>query len=1159
MAIEVTEQTISGFNQVVSGTIPVGLNKTFWVSRTNDILGSIKIYPDLEEFVQLNPNIMLVGTQAVINQHVRSGTTFASTIYTLKVIPEIADIPLSLNADDSNYYLNYWEELAKLDLTQLATVYEYAPDINGLKPPFPYIDNPSAEASWGENYEPGTSKWLRSRNTDTLFPSTSIYKDWSRPLPINGNFVDGDYTQNLFIRAAVTPSLPPALIDGIANNEPEGWADIPTVGTDPLYEIRGQKDKYGNLKSQWIGPFLIPEDEDLIRYNSNSTPNPNTIVNISTPATDGSQADTDLITAGWIKTFDPTIHKYRAKRSENAPNDYTTWNIDKISEESGEYIDRIYKLFPDSIDFDSLTFITDNTPTGNDPISNVQGLPRNEGWSDVQLTEGDVTINCYSEARKFIDGSLKTPWTSPRPFTGKNVYIDYIRSNGETSFKYANSDDLANNISDPVSITLTAFLFKGNNEVTQNLSYKWFKIYNNKNAIIVDPDVDTPLATTKDIVVTPTDIATKAIFRCYTTLAINGGDDLVFVEEESILDITDGDDAKSLTISSDTPIVLYDTTNSAFSVDNIAIRGFQNFLDGVTFYWYKDDGAGNWISLVGNADYTLANKSLSIATVDLFTANGNKENARFALSTSSTIANVEDVDEFYDIFTISKLSSAGVGAAGQDAYTIVLSNEVDSIILDRATGLPQAGEIGNTGTVTTNVSVYDGTTKLAAGTDYTITVADTEPDISFTASDTGSEYLVYIDTWTATTIRKVNAVITVTIGSVVINKNFTVSSNLDDAGALIGFVDIAATSVNKGLSFLPQERNPITLEAVLDQNGTKINPANFGGNVVWYFNNALTTTNLSGTKNINKTINRVDVDNNLSVKAKINYNNVDYFTTPVNIDDITDGKQYIAYHRYPSTIPAEPLAIPTKPSDITVTAFNALGNNDLLDNNFYPTATLASYWFTLGTVNNIAGVDTIIWGIPLRNRGEKGEQGDTPDFIVTYYKANDTNTIPTVPQSNASRDQMLGNEWFPAPALTTGEFIFKASNTFNGSDFDNTAAFATNSWKVFRETPLDPDAPVDGVDGNTIEYRYQSSATEEFVTFTNSDRSAGTGWSTTKPSIRDNNYIFETQVYINSADAIIGTWSDPILVSVSPTEIIKEINLQTINDIQYQITNQQLY
>lgn len=1194
---------MSEFQELSTGFVPRNSNPRVWVARQEDILGGFHQYATLEDLIALHPNKMIQDMEIVVSQHTRGTKIFNRKKFQLKTVPTEADYPLSLTTTDGNYYQNFWEVIAENKVSE-SGVYEieYAPDVNGVKPAYPYIDNPGGEVNWSNTYEAGTSKWYRERFSNDVDSGTGIYTQWTVPLPLNGNFESGDYVANLFLRAASEPPLPGRYDDnGLLNNEPAGWLDIPPGGANPLYEIRAQKDLYGNLKTDWIGPFLIPEDEDLVRYNSQSTPNPNNLVDQSTPATNPSAADTALTDAGWVKTFDPSIHNYRAIRQENAPNDYTLWDITKIAEESGEYIDRIYKLFPENQDFDDATFIANNTPTGNNPIENPTGAAENVGWADTQHGETDTEVNCYSEARKFIDGSLKTTWSSPRPFTGKSVYADYIESTDNT-FKYPSPADMAAGTnSDPASITMTFKLFKGTNEITTGITYKWYKVYNNKSVIVVDPDVDPPLATTQAIVITPSDVDTKAIYRCYATLAVSGADDIVFTEEEFVVDITDGDDAKALVLGAETPIVVYDTVGTVFPTSLVKLIARQNFLDGTTFYWYKDNGVGTWIPLAtfasgsissvadagggqltittsaahglsdndrvnitgttnydgaytitnttgttfeitatwvatetGSWDqdfYTLTNQTLQINTDDLFLSNGAAQSARFAISTSSTAGNVENSNEFYDIATVSKLGSAGVGSDGADAITIVLSNEVDAAVIDRATGLPVAGEIGSSGRVKTVVTVYQGTTALQYGVDYTITGAGTG-NMSDTANVTwgqqanGNNGEIYIDAWTNTNVTKVNITIPVNVTGIgTINKNFTVDTTLDAAGALIAFLEIDSTSTNQSLSFTPANRNDIVLKAVLDQNGTAIPEANFDGNVVWKFGTLTTATNLSGTNNVNKTVTRLDVVGSQVVTAEITYNTITYTTPPITIDDITDAKTYRLFYDYGSDpVPAEPITKPAAPADTLVANFTSTFSDTITTTNWYRDAGDKTYFVVDGLVTpDVNGDDEILWGTPYRVRGEVGNQGDSPDFLVSYYIGTATSTPPSIAPSNASRDTMLSNSWLPTPNGIVSPFIWRADNTFNGSDIDNTAALAQNNWGVTL---------YNSQEGRYIEYRYQGSNTLSYSGFDNADRNAGTGWSTTKPSLDSFTYVYETGVYIEpGSNNIIGTWSTPVLVN----------------------------
>jgi hypothetical protein len=1070
---------MGAYQEVTTGYVPLGNNPRAWIARQQDILGGFHQYNTLEEFItNLHPDKMIVGMKIIINQHDRTGGKFPSKEFNLLTKPAVSDYPLSLTPIDSNYYLKFWE-ISKEFAVNEAGVYEiqYAGDINGVKPGYPYLSYPADEGAWSGTYDPTYSKWYRERRSDEIDIGTGIYLYWTAARSINGNFTTGDYIANLFIRAFSTPPLPARYdTDGSLNNDPAGWSDVPTgtLGTNgPLYEIRAQKDQYGSLKTDWLGPFLIPEDEDVVRYNSQSTPNPNTFPLTGTaynPLTEvandgvggepaGTNYDTDLTTAGWIEAFNPSLHNYRAQRIENAPNDYSSWVITKIAEESGEYIDRIYKLFPSNTIFDNQTFINDNTPTGSNPIENSELATENVGWSDVPLLDTDTHINCMSEAKKFFDGSLKTTWTSPKNSSGVSVYDAYIKSDGQNVFKYDSPGGLVS----PATITLTARLFKGLTEITTNLTYAWHKVYNNK--IIIAEGA--PIATTQAIVVSPADVSTKAIYKCYITLP-TGATALVFSEEEAIVDITDGDDAKSLALASDTPIITYnsvgpsgtdivsfadsaytpgvqttvtttaahlmtngaivtiatgggagtfngtytisdvteftfdiifvfattdtaDYTSTMFPVETVFLRGRQNFLDAITFYWYKYNGVA-WVALTNGVNgYTLTNQTLQINTVDLFASNGNQETARFALSTAALPANVEDVDEFFDITTVTKLSSIGVGAAGVDAVSIILSNELDSVILDRATLSPQTTpilEIGTTGRVKTLIKIYDGPIKLDYTTNWTITsiVSDTANVTFGHQTDGGTDREIYIATWTSIIARKVNGTITMDVGGIEYIKNFTVSSNLDDAGALIAYLKVNPSTTNTSLAFTPSNRNDIRLQAVLNQDETIIPVTAWNGITQWFYGTAVAGGAATSSGNIIggspaldlKTITRAEFTGSMSVYAKITYDGRVFVTTPINIDDILDAKQYRVYYNYAAAYDVdanEPLAVPGIPDgDGTPTSvFDAQFPSTGATSQWYRRPQSKTYFVCDGEVDIN---DTIIWGTAYRVKGEKGVQGD---------------------------------------------------------------------------------------------------------------------------------------------------------------------------------------
>src|SRR5690606_11469963 len=147
---------------------------------------------------------------------------------------------------------------------------------------------------------------------------------------------------------------------------PAGWyddiADVPGTGT--LWMIEAYKSMYGQLKETgWIGPKRIIENPNYLRYGRRATPNPNSIVSnkisgdglttwtpTSESAITGSTYDIELIANGWEST-DDGLNLFIAYRSDDTPG-YTSWQVEKIGEESGEFTDRAFKLFDINLDYD---------------------------------------------------------------------------------------------------------------------------------------------------------------------------------------------------------------------------------------------------------------------------------------------------------------------------------------------------------------------------------------------------------------------------------------------------------------------------------------------------------------------------------------------------------------------------------------------------------------------------------------------------------------------------------------------------------------------------------------------------------------------------------------------------------------------------------------
>jgi hypothetical protein len=1091
--IRPNQDNLDEFVQLPAGLIPANLNPRFWIVRQTDILGGFHQYTTLPDFLNLHPNKMEVGMEAIVVQHLTTeNTAFPTTTFTLTEIPDIADWPLSSDPADVNFYKKYWRTTQEFEFVTVDTVYQYAADDeNGNRPPYPYTSFPDAEDLWENEYDPAKNhKWLRYRNTDrsTVVSSRTIFLDWTIPLAIAGDFVEGDFVENRYRRAATIPTLPAStLADGTKNNEPAGWEDEPPTDTSAglLWEIRAQKNVRGQLKSNWIGPFLVPEDEDLVRWGQSDTPDPNTIVNQTTSAEANSQADLDLIGAGWVAEY-TTDALYKAQRALISANNYTPWEVIKVAGESGEYIERIYKLFPINFDFDNPTsaWQLENTPVGNDPVANTQGLARNEGWAYTPLLEDVTHINFYSEARKFFDGSLKTRWSNPKPWTPQDVFIDSIFAT-DNAFKFANKEDREAGInSDPEDIELTFLLKKGQEEITANLTYKWYIVYDNRDVIEVNPAVDVPLFETKTITVEPDDVNGKTIFRCYAYLDDADFDEPIeFVEEFSIVDITDGDDAKSLQVTTDSPIILYDDTPSeeGFSVDTIFIRAQQSFLTDIPFYWFQEVG-GNWVEIenedeeLNNRLWSVTKQAISIKTNGIFAENTTRQEKRFICSTDQ--ADPENDDAFFDIVTIAKLAALGTGAPGE-GYTIRLSDEVDVVILNTATTLPIAGEITNSGTAGTLIQVYKNGVRQTRGTDFTLgTITSDTANVTFNTENASNafDYKLFIATWTNNTARRVKATVPINIVGVdePIITQWIVTTNLDDAGAIIGDLAIASDSVNKTFNFTPANRQAIKLESRLYQNGTNIASSNFTANTNWYVDGVLNNTGRGGTNGSTKTINRSDVLSSASIYAVISFGGTTFTTTPLTINDLKDSRIYRLFHHF-NAEPNEPITPPTKPSNFNVTAtqdsrtvFEATYPNTGTATGWYRQPQANTFFATEATETGSGTTVTYVWGDVVRIRGERGVQGPSADFIVEMFKLHTSATTPpTVPASNATRQQMLNNGWAftPQGAGGSGSFLYKAVANFDGDKLSNLNANSDSPWFISRITPVDGTNGTNGATG----------------------------------------------------------------------------------------------
>jgi hypothetical protein len=714
------QDTLEGFIKVISSIIPNNLNPKLWVVRNVDIRGASQNFAELQELVDFHPFKMVRGMRATVQNFPTVGR---STDFKL-----VFDPGLMVDGNENSIvtidnYATYWQELETTTPSSVR-VYEYAPDgPGGGSPIYPYTL--AGESNWQPEFDAQKNhRWLRFRDDDVDANDDGIFDNWTVPISLN-SFQTGDYVENRFQRYALSKpdqdltllsdlenqrfyvintgnitidgatfesgyrfeynlsnsvvfgvgavlretNLAPSRINsqGQPNNEPAGWEDIPPLGTATLWIITAQKSVYGQLKSPWV-IRKIDERPNYVRYSYKSEPNPNTLVDNNTSASDGSQGDTDLINAGWIKTF--TDQTFMAYRDDDGVGGFTDWQIEKISGESGEYIDNVFKLYPINSDPDSPSVVA--------PVSRT---PENEGWSDSPLVETATTINFISSARKFFDNTLKTAWSNPVPYTGRSTYQDIISSDLGDEFKInpnTNPPEIA-----PLLITLTNKIYKGADKIWEQagvtITFVWERVYNDgaidsteagdtdESNFYYLPASGTPGTTgyffnNQKISINPEAVKGKAVFRCTATLS-TAGDPIVFEEEFSIVDISDAIDAKNLSVTADNQILIYDTVSAVFVPSNIELRAYHSNLTNPIYYWYAGTtGAWGLPILSGQDTYT------ALASA-YFAATATAEEARFAVSTHPTDPDLADgVQYFTDTITIGKSSSAGIGSPERTQY-----------------------------------------------------------------------------------------------------------------------------------------------------------------------------------------------------------------------------------------------------------------------------------------------------------------------------------------------------------------------------------------------------------------------------------------------------------------------------------------------------------
>lgn len=661
--------SLEGKIQIQADIAPTNDNPRMYATDNKYIKGSGQVFQNVAELVAFHPARMVRGMGAIIIDWPSVGVV---TDFRLLADPAVMVDASGNTKVTSGNFLTFWTIQNDVNRS-ISRVYNYAPDgPGGGAPVFPYTL--LEEGNWVTLRDDSKGhKWLRFRDDDVDGNADGIFDNWSVPISIGAQFQTGDYVENRFLRQAVSATVftsasgmttgkyyivqsgtitltgvladsdidwvgagsttnltigkvfkhvgtvalvyntattveivktPPRTIAGLPNNLPAGWSDTIPGGSAQLWEITAQKSVYGQLKTPWTLK-KVAEDPDFIRYSDSPSPHPDIAAGVNTPATTSSGGDTALIAAGWLSVYN-NQNFIATRELDPGPNIYTSWLVQKINEESGEFIDRVYKLFDLNLDPTSL-FLT--PPTLADPTS--------EGWSDVPLVETSTKINYESQARKFFDGTLKTPWTKPIPYTGKDVFIDTIDATPGDNFKYDDAGAVV-----PATITLQANIYKGTaslwEDVGVTITYVWVRVYNAGAVDTATPTSNSadpfyllgaasPIRANQRVVVKPAAVTGMAVFKCTQTITLPQGAPIVFVELFTLSDISDGIDAKLMTLGIDIQTVIFDSTNAVHVPASIYLQAFAANIPSPTFYWYKYTG-GAWVKFTAaNANHIFPN------------------------------------------------------------------------------------------------------------------------------------------------------------------------------------------------------------------------------------------------------------------------------------------------------------------------------------------------------------------------------------------------------------------------------------------------------------------------------------------------------------------------------------------------------------------------
>ncbi len=748
-----------------------------------------------------------------------------------KSFDQYEKIQLSVDESYEGFFLNYWQVLSRAEDFDGEYDEEFAADYTGsyyqtsslpasLQPPFPY----DKDAAWH------STNW-----TDTLAPSRHSWKrirygqgKWSKPIALFDQGAPGDYIDSRFKWHLTQNGAPPRpffmLPDGLSlNNQPALWSDgLPgkPAGDYSLWEIRGAKNAFGDLKSPWIGPFKIPVDGNLVRYSLLSSPDPNSLVNTATEAGEGTPGGTLLSQKGFYTAPKPeSIFRIR-RNFDSQTSTYSLWAVERILQEEGESRRFIYRDFPIRLANHIAQFPDDDylaADGGDGKPFRPQGS-KPAGWSELQNPTPAAGFVSFESQAVFLGATLKGAWSDPVPKGQIDTVIAVITSDKGNDFRLNPN----NGVRPFETMTLTASLYRGRTLLnagspgdSESITYNWQRIRNFTDT--------TPayFGNGRSQAITHLDVEGSALFECSQVLSDGKGNSETYTARFEVLDIPDGLNARQLVLKNPSPFFV--RKGAAITPTSLLLEAFPiNIAYGTNdFVWsYRNAQA----ELLGQAYQSLANSD-SRLTLSFGVYNGHK--GAFSDYVTYRVSLEKDGVVYEDQARVGLIDIQD----GVSGYFMALGNEFVQIPV-APDGTPQIAQASLPTLYYTSFAVYAADNTNQTGS-YTPTIAinkitqagATGSDIALTATIDNVLKKVSLTEWGKGVVEaSIDIILTDNTGTLPeMRRTWRLRRLLNGAElVLLADIDVDDASPSKGFTFAPGATQNKILKARAILNGVEV-------------------------------------------------------------------------------------------------------------------------------------------------------------------------------------------------------------------------------------------------------------------------------------------------------------------------------------------------